>query len=150
MNCLLPLPFSLWGNVMYRMISCAAAALLALCAVAGRAAADDADMCQKAEGDDSIAACTRLIRTNPNNAPVYGYRAVAYIRKGQHDRAFVDLDQMVRLAPRDARSYRARGTAYAERGNWDRALADYDQAIRLDPQAANAYVNRGQIYIAKG
>src|SRR5579871_1100162 len=136
--------------VMYRTISRAAAALLALCAAGGPAAADDAATCTTAQGDDSIAACTRLLQSNPNSAPVYGYRAVAYYRKGQHDKAFADFDQLVRLAPRDARSYKARGSAHAEIGEYDRGVADFDQAIRLDPKFAAAYNARGQVYNAKG
>jgi hypothetical protein len=53
---------------MDRMISRAGAALLALCAATGPAAADDAATCTKAEGDESTAACTRLLASNPDNA----------------------------------------------------------------------------------
>jgi hypothetical protein len=54
----LPLPWLFSrGDVMYRIISCVAAALLAFCIAVGPSAADDTATCDKAQGDDAVVAC---------------------------------------------------------------------------------------------
>jgi predicted Zn-dependent protease len=96
------------------MILCTAATLLALYATGGPAAADDfTTTCEKAH---RIPACTRLLRRYPKAAALYGYRAVAYLGKGQRDKAVADLNRMVRLGPKDARFYATRAEAYALAG----------------------------------
>src|SRR5215475_2754417 len=122
--------YELWGGVvgefrgdaMYRVIVCAAAALLVAVPVGALLLAiavqpsDDGGMCRTATDDEAIAACGRLLALNPE-VPV---------------------------------AYRNRGIAYHGKGDYDRAIADYDQAIRLDPKNAVAYTSRGQAYDKKG
>ena len=106
-------------------ISMMLAPIAAVLAVAGSvlaspAIADDAATCNKASGDDAIAACTRVIQNRGTSAEG---RAIAYYNRGIE--------------------YRAKGD------DPDRAIADYSEAIRLDPKFANAYINRGVAYRAK-
>jgi hypothetical protein len=66
---------------MYFGISCATTALLAAIAVQA-ATADDFSVCAQATGDETIAACTRILVINPKLAHAYGTRGYAYIAKG--------------------------------------------------------------------
>jgi tetratricopeptide (TPR) repeat protein len=133
----------------YRGISCAAAALLVTIAV-HPGTADDASACNQVIGAEAIAACTRLLALNPNNAVAYYDLGTAYVIKGEYDRAISDLDQAIRLDPNLAMAYNNRGGVYENKGDYDRAISDYDQAIQLDPNYAAAYNNRGNAYRQKG
>jgi hypothetical protein len=87
---------------MFRAVLCVAAALLTFGIATAPAVADDRATCDKAFGDDAIAACSRLLQRNPNNAIAYSNRGLAYNLKGDYDRAYSDYDQAVRLDPNDA------------------------------------------------
>jgi tetratricopeptide (TPR) repeat protein len=93
---------------MNRLLLPFASALFVLVAtLAAPAWADDAETCKKVGGDDSLAACTRLISSQT-------------LRGG-------DL----------AQAYASRGVIYIRfKGDWDRAIADYGEALRLDPKNA--------------
>ena len=136
--------------VMQRLSGALSVLLLAL-VMCSPALADDVDTCIKAAGDESIAACTRVIAAGQGNLSwAYSNRGSAYQAKGNNDRAIADYDEAIRLDPKNARAYNDRGIAYHAKGNNDRAIADYDEAIRLDPKYAFAYYHRGYAYKAKG
>jgi tetratricopeptide (TPR) repeat protein len=134
---------------MYRIILCAAAALLVATAVQP-AIADDASVCGSGTGGEAIAACSRILALNPKSAEAYNNRGNAYDRKGDYDRAISDLDQAIRLDPKNTVVYNNRGYAYTGKGDYDRAISDLDHAIRLNPKYANAYAGRGYAYYNKG
>jgi tetratricopeptide (TPR) repeat protein len=133
---------------MHRVISWAAALLSVFAAAVASAAADDLGSCNKI-GDDTIAACSRLIQRNANDWGAYSNRGVAYNGKGQYDRAIADFSQAIRLKP-VAMLYVARGSVYSLKGDHDQALADYDQALRLDPNLAAVYGARAVTFYKKG
>jgi tetratricopeptide (TPR) repeat protein len=138
-----------WEPIMYRIALCTAA-LSVVGMVVAPAFADDTDTCKEAAGEDSIAACSRLIERNPQDAVAYTDRGEAYNDKGDYDRAIIDLDEAIRLESKFARAWNDRGFTYTSKGNNNGAISDYDQAIRLDPNYALAHVNRGNVYDSKG
>jgi tetratricopeptide (TPR) repeat protein len=105
-------------------------------------------------GDDTIGACTALIRltrqTPENLAKAFSSRGLAYVLKDQYDRAIEDFDQAIRLNPNYALAFVNRGGAYSAKGQYDRAIEDFDQAIRLNPNYALAFNSRGHAYFSKG
>jgi Tfp pilus assembly protein PilF len=112
---------------------------------------DDADTCRKASGDDSIAACSRLLARNPKDAGAHYSRGYVYEwRKGDHDRAIANFDQAIVLNPKYALAYADRGFSHEHKGEWDRAFADFDQAIRFDPRLPGAYNGRANVYKQRG
>src|SRR5215467_305007 len=119
---------------MYRVLLCMAAALLAFDFASAPALADDNETCHKGTGEDSIAACSRLIQRNPRNAVAYNNRGIEYNHKGDYDRAIPDYDQAIRIDPKYANAYVGRGNAYHGKGDYVHAITDYGQAIRLDPK----------------
>jgi Tfp pilus assembly protein PilF len=110
------------------------------------AAADDRQTCDRSRGEEAIAACSRLINLNPDDAHAYTGRGNAYLAKADYDRAIVDFDQAIKLDPKFALSYYDRGVAYSRKADYDRAIADFDQAILLAPKFSPAYNGRGGAY----
>jgi tetratricopeptide (TPR) repeat protein len=104
------------GIAMYRVISCAAAALLVATAVQP-ATADDRSACDHGTGDESIAACSRLLMRNPRDVAAYNNRGNRYADKGEYARAIADLDQAIRLSPKSDIAYVNRGNAYDKKGD---------------------------------
>src|SRR6266851_3069487 len=118
------------------------------------AAADDVDTCEKASGDEAIAACTRAINSGRYSgrqlAALFSIRCFEWNGKQESDKAIADCNQAIRLNPNYAMAFYNRGTAYKAKGQYDRAIEDYDQAIRLNPNDADAINNRGNTYNNKG
>jgi tetratricopeptide (TPR) repeat protein len=136
------------------LVGVAAVLMLAGPVSLSRALADDADTCEKASGDEAIAACTRAINSGRSRghdlAGLHVNRGVEYNHKGDNDRAIGDYNEAIRLDPKLAFAYSNRGNAYSAKGDRDRAITDYTEAIRLDPKYAHAYNNRGDEYRRKG
>jgi tetratricopeptide (TPR) repeat protein len=141
---------------MNRLLPAFASALFVLvAALAAPARADDADTCKKVAGDDSLAACTRLISSQAPRggdlAQAYASRGVIYIRfKGDWDRAIADYDEALRLDPKNAGAYAGRAAAYLRKGNVDRALPDLNEGLRLDPKNSGVHNVFGYYYNKKG
>jgi len=129
------------------------AALLALVSIAP-ALADDWETCAKGKGDESIAACSRAIKSGTYTGRVlalaYSNRGVEWKAKGDLKQAVADYDEAIKADPQQGAAYNNRGIAYAALGSYDRAITDYDEAIKLNPQYASALNNRGLAYFNKG
>jgi len=141
---------------MHRLLPAFAAALIALIGTAAAPArADDVETCKRWAGDDSLAACTRVIASKTVGgaalAQVYASRGVIYIRfKGDWDRAIADYDEALRLDPRIAGAYAGRAAAYIRKGNIDRAWPDLSEGLRLDPKNPGIRNVLGYYYNKKG
>ncbi len=134
---------------MYREISCAAVAVLAFI-VAKPAAADDRSVCQSGNGEDRIAACSRVLARSAKDSNAFNNRGIAYSDKEDRDRAISDFSQAISLNPKNATFYSNRGAEYWRKHEYDRAIADANQAITLDPKKVEAYNIRGLSYSGKG
>jgi tetratricopeptide (TPR) repeat protein len=141
---------------MNRLLPAFASALFVLVAtLAAPARADDAGTCKKVAGDDSLAACTRLISSQAlrggDLAQAYASRGAIYIRfKGDWDRAIADYDEALRLDPKNAGAHAGRAAAYLRKGNVDRALPDLNEGLRLDPKNSGVHNVFGYYYNKKG
>src|SRR5262249_51454876 len=113
----------------------------------GSAAADDAQTCTYASGDEAIAACTRAIDSGGFSgrglAEKYLSRALGYQHKRDPDRAITDCSEAIRIDPTYATAYVLRGSAYVDKKDLDHAIADFNEAIRTDPKDATVYAARG-------
>ena len=128
---------------MYRVISCAAAALLVATAIQSAAALDrvTADLrrvCASGAGGGAIAACNRLVALFPNDAHLYAFRGNAYYNKGDYDHAIADANEAMRLRPEEALFYVLHGLAYFGKGDYDQAISDYGQAIQRTPKTCHS------------
>jgi lipoprotein NlpI len=95
----------------------------------------------------AVAAYSKSIQLNPNQAAAYANRGNAYNQLKQPERAISDLTEALRLQPDLTAAHDARGNAYVALHQYKKAIADYDEAIRLDPKDATAYNNRGGAYL---
>lgn len=109
----------------------------------------DVQQCVQARSnpDRAIGQCTLIIESDrfsgPNLAVAYNNRGVAWIGKGDLDRAIADFDFAIRLNPNAADSYTNRGLAWMRKGDYERAVADYGAALRLNADDRLALRNRG-------
>jgi lipoprotein NlpI len=121
-------------------VGAAAFFVVAGSALVSQAIADDSAACEKASGDEAIAACTRVIQnrrtSTQSRATSYHNRGLAYAAKGDHDRAIADYSEAIRLVPKDADAHFDRGLAYLNSGDPAKALADVGRASELDPRDA--------------
>jgi lipoprotein NlpI len=144
-----------------------AIAAIAACALLAAAPAHaltqrDIDRCDPSTPpDDAIAACAAVIKSGrwsgKDLARAYSIRGGVYRRRGDYDRAIVDLTDAIKAEPNKAASIINRGSAYRAKGDLDRAIADFDDAVafcrrgQCDPQThAAAYGNRGNAWRDKG
>ncbi|WP_447963711.1 tetratricopeptide repeat protein [Nitrospira sp. Ecomares 2.1] len=100
--------------------------------------------------DAAITLYEKIISLKPDWEWAYNNRGVAYVSKGDGDRALADYTRALELNPKDAEAYYNRGVAYNSKGDEARALADYTRALELKPKFAEAYTNRGATYLNKG
>jgi predicted aspartyl protease len=106
-----------------------------------------------AEGDESIAACTRYIALAPINggllagalglAAAYDSRGHARLAKGKLDEAIADFDEAIRLRPRFYLAYFNRGRARLAKGDHDGANNDFAVA-RRDTEFIATHLSRGK------
>jgi tetratricopeptide (TPR) repeat protein len=102
------------------------------------------------DDEAAIAAYTRAIELDPEDATAFNNRGNAYYDSGDYARAIADYDRAIDIDPQHEKAYYNRGNAYRDKGDYDVAIADYTQAIDIDPQYEKAYNNRGIAYSDKG
>ncbi len=96
---------------------------------------------QAAQYQEVVLRMTEVINTNPQLAPAYWYRGMAYWYLGQNESAFNDMQQALALDPNYALAYADRGLVYSTLGNEAQARADWETALMLDPSLAKVHHN---------
>lgn len=92
---------------------------------------------------------TRRIQVNPMDHFALYMRGVAWLKKGDADKAIKDFDEYIRLNPTDSAAFTSRGLAWQDKKEFDKAIRDYTETIRLDPKNADTLNNRGVAWNAK-
>jgi tetratricopeptide (TPR) repeat protein len=82
--------------------------------------------------DKQIEGCTLAIQSS-GEAPerlvqALMARAIAFMTKGDYDRAIQDYDQVLSLDPKNGLAFNNRGLAYGRIGDFDRAISDYENS----------------------
>ena len=62
---------------------------------------------------------------------------MAYLRKGEYDRAIADLSDVIRIEPDYVEAYRARAEAFTDKGEVERARRDRERATSLKHEATS-------------
>src|SRR5580692_10135027 len=93
-----------------------------------------------------IGGCTTLIESGKMaDKPLawsHTNRGMAYLFKGDLDRALTDFNKAVELDPTYAMALVDRGTAYDNKGDHAHAIVDFDAALKLDPKSPDALTGR--------
>ena len=113
------------------------------------------DCVQEVDLDRALRGCTQIIERGERETlawreDAYYNRGLAYLRKGEYDRAITDNTKAIELDPVDAFAYNNRGYAHFKKGEYDHAIVDYNKAIELDPKYVKAYNNRGAAHEQNG
>jgi tetratricopeptide (TPR) repeat protein len=80
----------------------------------------------------AVASYDKAIALNDNNSVAHSNRAIAQLRLGRRDLAFVDADRAIALAPNSAQAYVARATLDLTIGKMVETEADARRALALD------------------
>jgi lipoprotein NlpI len=117
--------------------------------VAALAASErDRANCQGSDPSRMVGACTRVIEdmgeAPDQRALALIMRGLAYVAKGDTDRAIADYDEAIRLDPRNALTFNERGLAFETKGDLERAITDFDRAVELRPGTGDVHYNRGR------
>ena len=98
----------------------------------------------------SIEHYTVAANLNPNNAPVYNNRGLAYFKSDKFRSAIGDFTTAIQFNPNYVDAYNNRGLAYYKKDEAENAIKDFTKAIQLNPNDDKAYNNRGRVYTDKG
>jgi tetratricopeptide (TPR) repeat protein len=110
--------------------------VVAIIAASAPALANDEQDCfQGREHRLRIAACSKIIQRNPNDAAVYHNRGVAYGLAGDIESAIADYTKVIEIEPKNVTAYENRGRAYASKGDFTHAVADETKASELTARA---------------
>jgi tetratricopeptide (TPR) repeat protein len=135
-------------------IHVAAGALAALLVGAGLSVAigDEVDearqTCEnsKADPNDRIAACTRLLdsgRKDTDIGTIYNVRAQAWYIKGNFDNAIADYKAAINHSPNMSSALQGLGNGYFRKADFVLSIKAYSDALNIDKASADLYNNRG-------
>ncbi len=82
-----------------------------------------------------------LIDVFPDKDVAYNNMGVAFMERGDYQRALEYYNLSIQINPVRAKVYVTRGNLYARRGEYQKAISDYSIAKRLDPQLKETYLN---------
>jgi tetratricopeptide (TPR) repeat protein len=103
------------------------------------ASQQDWDGCQSKDPAVAIPACSTIIpdesESPQNRADAYVYRAAAYLKQDNSDRAIADYTEALKLTPRNIVAYVSRALAEFHKGDKNSAVIDYSIANKLDADA---------------
>ncbi len=88
----------------------------------------------------------------PNNLDAIQYYTIslAYLGKGDFDRALTEINKAIQLSPEFAAAYVIRAGAYHFKNQHDQAIADCNKAIGLNLNHEGSYIVRGSSYNVTG
>jgi WD40 repeat protein/tetratricopeptide (TPR) repeat protein len=92
----------------------------------------------------------RLLRLEPDSAPLLARRARALVELGQAERALADLSVLFRQPPQEGELWFTRGRAHAQHGDWRKALADYSEVLKRTPRDGAVWLSRSVAHARLG
>jgi tetratricopeptide (TPR) repeat protein len=99
------------------------------------------------QGDPiSLTVAERRQRQGATSANDHKRRGLAFLEKGDLDRAIAEFTKAIDINPKDADAYAHRAYAFGEKDDYDREISDWTKVIEIYPKAAYAYLQRGLAY----
>ncbi len=133
--------------------------VLALCAAAAIAAADDSAPALLAAGraDDAITTLHSKINSSPNDAEAYNLLCRAYYSMADWDRGISACEKAVALEPNNSRYHMWLGRVYGEKADGSSVFSaaslagkvrtEFETAVRLDSNNLDARSDLGEFYL---
>jgi tetratricopeptide (TPR) repeat protein len=94
---------------------------------------------------EDLAAYTKLLDGDPNNALRHDAVGDLLLQAGRLDEAVVRYRRSLELNPRSASTHYNVGYALSARGRRDEAIAQFNEALAIDPEYAQAHNNLGAL-----
>ena len=102
------------------------------------------------EFDQGLADLKQVIEADPENHAARFWRADAYSRSGDQDRAISDIVKAIKLQANDSRYFLLHAELMLEKEEWAKAIRSLEQAIRHDPLDPVLFQRRGMTYFEMG
>lgn len=116
--------------------------------------ADDRAMCSDSKPlNDSVAACSRLIEADPENAKALAVRAWDYAQLDRGSDGLPDCLKALNIAPNMYDAHIACGVVYEHIRQYAKSVAEYDRALEIAPDSPHytgRLENRGKTLMRWG
>ena len=94
----------------------------------------------------AIASYDRAIAINPNYAPLWRDRGLAFNQQQDYTQGIESLTKASKIAPQDRATWIGLATAWDTVGQDTKALTALDRALEIQPQNVDAWSQKGLIY----
>ena len=95
---------------------------------------------------EAIASYDRAIALNPNYAPLWRDRGLAFNQQQNYTQGIESLTKASKIAPQDRATWIGLATAWDAVGQDTKALTALDRALEIQPQNVDAWSQKGLIY----
>jgi tetratricopeptide (TPR) repeat protein len=96
---------------------------------------------------EAVAEFSESLKRQPDSAFTLEWRAAAYRRSGESDKALGDNESLIHLRPHLLRAYIVRGSLLRQQGRVAEAVQVAEAAIAANASNAEAYVTAAEIYM---
>ncbi len=93
---------------------------------------------------------TRVTSLSPRAAIAYNNLAIAFHRRGNDDRAMVELETALRIDPRHKEARSNLGVLHSLARRWEAAIDEFKQSLESDPSYYPASLHLAQVYLRRG
>jgi len=100
--------------------------------------------------NDVIDLMSAAIKADPNLAPPYRYRGMAYWYFGDCSSALPDIEKALSINPNYATAWADRGLLNGCLGDSEQEFQDYQKALSIDPSLSKVHVNMAAAYYKMG
>jgi tetratricopeptide (TPR) repeat protein len=98
---------------------------------------------------DSVSLWDQVLKKEPHVHLAAVNRGIAYLKRGQLDKALEDFNRVI-LLRHDAKAFYHRALVFTKLNLLPQAIADYSSAIAVNPSFYDAYNNRGLLFERQG
>ncbi len=104
---------------------------------------------------EEISQRKKIIELDPNWpetewAALHNNLGVAYIEKGEYDRAIAECKKAIEFWPENAEAYNNLGYAFGQKDEWDEAIEMYKGAVEFKPEFKEAHYNLALAFAQTG
>ncbi|MCE9584780.1 MAG: tetratricopeptide repeat protein, partial [Planctomycetes bacterium] len=99
---------------------------------------------------EAVTSLTKIVQSQKEESGARMYRAWAFVKLGEFDRAVRDVDVLLSASPDDYWCHGTRGWCELQTGETDKALADFDAILERLPGDVMALIEKAEALALKG